>query len=378
MVHGILDMIKLKNLSWCKVLPYSEGKFGGWVSENFLAIARIADWFFSILIFLPERSAYQDPTRPYSQWTKKENIAWLQARGIISKGSARIVRERVKQFHVSGNIPVVKESTTCTTEEVLKMVHTMRQMISKSMARNINGTQVHELEALIRYFLIKYDKFECSISDARNPGWISSYNFLSLLNVPELVEKFGGLRHLWEGGEDGEGFLKGVKNELKCGLVRQWQVWVIKNLLEEKTLDRIIISNNRKKTADTVMESGEYKIYGSKKRVKQLLQNNYPISGFEISKQKGTTNKFVAYRKKGTIYTCLVKLDEGSAFNLNYMIYRKLVITVNEQELINCLSQNKPQGILLLPLLSADGYNNDQQSGRYYCSVSSNWSDNES
>jgi len=34
----VLQSVKILKLSWCKVLPYCGGKFGGWVSENYLGL----------------------------------------------------------------------------------------------------------------------------------------------------------------------------------------------------------------------------------------------------------------------------------------------------------------------------------------------------
>ena len=39
-------IIELK-LSWCKILPYKEGTFGGWIPENWIALMRITKWLTS-------------------------------------------------------------------------------------------------------------------------------------------------------------------------------------------------------------------------------------------------------------------------------------------------------------------------------------------
>jgi len=44
---GILDSIQSLNLSWCKTVPYKKGKMGGWISESYLAMARLNKWFYS-------------------------------------------------------------------------------------------------------------------------------------------------------------------------------------------------------------------------------------------------------------------------------------------------------------------------------------------
>ena len=36
---SILQEVKELNLDWCKLLPYSGGKFGDWMAENYLAMA---------------------------------------------------------------------------------------------------------------------------------------------------------------------------------------------------------------------------------------------------------------------------------------------------------------------------------------------------
>ena len=85
-----------------------------------------------------------------------------------------------------------------------------------------------------------YDEFHTSMNKGSVPGWVTSYNFLSLLNLPTVLKDYGSMRVLWEGGEDGEGYLRSVKPLLRGGLVRQWQVWLMNNLLEDKTFHSII------------------------------------------------------------------------------------------------------------------------------------------
>jgi hypothetical protein len=40
-----LDIIKHMHMSWAPAVPYSNGKLGGWVSENFLVLCKIMPWF---------------------------------------------------------------------------------------------------------------------------------------------------------------------------------------------------------------------------------------------------------------------------------------------------------------------------------------------
>ena len=44
---GKFNHIQKLNITWCKVMPYKSRKLGGWVSENYLAMAQLNKWFYS-------------------------------------------------------------------------------------------------------------------------------------------------------------------------------------------------------------------------------------------------------------------------------------------------------------------------------------------
>jgi hypothetical protein len=46
------------------------------------------------------------------------------------------------------------------------------------------------------------------------------------------MKQFGSIRNIWEGGVEGEGFLRSYKKELKNGLKPKWQIYTIKNLFQ--------------------------------------------------------------------------------------------------------------------------------------------------
>jgi hypothetical protein len=49
-ISGKLKVIKKLNIEWCKILEYPTTEtIGGWVSENFTAMARLRMWFYSNL-----------------------------------------------------------------------------------------------------------------------------------------------------------------------------------------------------------------------------------------------------------------------------------------------------------------------------------------
>ena len=78
------------------------------------------------------------------------------------------------------------------------------------------------------------------------------YNFLCLLNVPDNMRQFGSMRNIWEGGMVGEGYLRGMKRELKQGMIGTWQVLTLKNILEKDLYNDLITQKRQQKKANFV------------------------------------------------------------------------------------------------------------------------------
>jgi hypothetical protein len=56
--------------------------------------------------------------------------------------------------------------------------------------------------------------------------------------LPNVIRKFGNLRNIWEGGIEGEGFLRKYKNEMKSGLLPKWEMWTVRNLLQRQVFQK--------------------------------------------------------------------------------------------------------------------------------------------
>ena len=117
------------------------------------------------------------------------------------------------------------------------------------MSMNTKKDDIDKLEAIIRMFLISYDMVDKGLSDKEIPSFMSQYNFLCLLNIPETMRQYGSMRNMWEGGIVGEGFLRGMKKELKQGMIGNWQVWTLKNLLERDLYNDLVNQKNNHKIA---------------------------------------------------------------------------------------------------------------------------------
>ena len=246
----LLDPVQDLQLSWCKCLSYTGGKLAGWVSENYIAMARISPWFYSRLDKLSADPVFVEPSGVcQKRWLKKHNHGWLAARGLDTTGNAETLRDRVAMYMSSPDgIPTVIGPKGGPVSGTLKMIISLYVMISRLMCTNSDEGTIHDVKRSIKIFLSRFHEYDSGLSKrsseeevvTEDPTWISSYNFLCLLNLPEIIEKYGPLRNLWEGGYQGEGYLRVMKPNLMNGLRKNWQGNILKKMLCQKSLEMVL------------------------------------------------------------------------------------------------------------------------------------------
>jgi hypothetical protein len=331
-VAGMLIDIKSLNIEWCKILDYpSTDKTGGWVSENFSAMARICTWFYSMINFLFPEEEYNQP------------------------------------------IQSTLEDKQIRPNTILQLVQSMSLMIKTVMTLNHTAHDADKLEALIRFFLINYDNVTTDqLTKNDSPPWITHYNMLCLLNLPEVLRTYGSMRNIWEGGMDGEAYVKKAKNKLKSGLVNQWQVWAIESLLKDELYSEW---KDDAKESDLL---GEYKmkirqlckIYGNYLQARKAYDSGKPFSC--IQRQ---TSIWLLYRDSGNIIG--KKVFVGSHSNqLNMIDYYQITLKKETRIFNHTEEQNDTTytGVLFLPYLSKTGYPNKRDKNSSYCLLKSDWS----
>jgi hypothetical protein len=236
-----LDELKL---TWIKILPYKGGRFGGWVSENYLAMSRIMKWFYSSLDGLAsDADPWVEPAdKPQERWTAKDNRAWLTQRGLDHSGLAGPLRDRVQHYMSLTPVPPVVEMQAGPVEIVLLTISSLDDLISLVMIDEIpNNAYYSRLERKIRIFLTHFADMEDQLPRKKDlPQWVSSYNFLSLLNLPAVIRQYGPVRNIWEGGPQGEGVLRFVKPNMLNGMRRAWELSSMKTLMRKKAMDYVI------------------------------------------------------------------------------------------------------------------------------------------
>lgn len=281
-----MQSIKDLHVSWLKAEPYTRGELGGWVSENYLALARISAWVYSGLMDIANDPEYEEPNKPQARWTRQENEKWLSVRRLDSKGNAATLRERVASFMNSDDgPPSIPPPTGGSIGNVNAVSMRMFEMVSFLMGMDAHDEGGMVSARLIRLYLNSIHRLDTAMrdepSEAKKPIWLSSYNFLSLLNIPKQVAKLGPLRNRWEGGVMGEGFLRKVKPTLTSPNRLNWT----KNLLTTLVRQHSIINLRRKMEKDPTSfddhwleRDGKFRTYGSLMEIEDCFQNHDPIS----------------------------------------------------------------------------------------------------
>jgi len=191
MSTGVLESVARLHIDWCVAIPMNGIKFGGWVSENYLALARLCRWYFSMLPYLRSGPEYKDPERPCTTWSVKELRDWLRVSGHPCHGKKSELMGKVQHFLSSDEVPLQQ---SITQEVILQTKYYIKRFLSS----------YHDVDQKL-------------LKEGDKPGWLLSYNFMSLLNIPQLMECYGPMGNLWEGGYNGERLSQELKHRLRGG-----------------------------------------------------------------------------------------------------------------------------------------------------------------
>ena len=233
-------LVKFK-LNWMKLLPYKGDALGGWVSENYVSLARISKWFYLIVDDLSmDEEPYKDPEGTPKAWTAVQNRAWLKARGLKTDGLAKDLRARVAETMAKGDVPLLPPPGG-TTDDIHDLIDSMYEMVKSIMVFEVNDDIVKRADFCIKRFLtILVDCDKKVNPKKRLPFWISSYTYPCLLNIPASMRRYGPLKNLWEGGVRGERSLQDFKPlHASVGLRQGWPVQVMTRVLQKKALRAI-------------------------------------------------------------------------------------------------------------------------------------------
>ena len=151
-VQGRLEDIAALKLMWCKAVPHKQGSFGGWVSENYVALGKLIKWFYSDITEIVETEEWVEPVGPQVKWTKKQNAGWLKMRGLDSKGTAAELSVRVNEcMKAPDGPPPLTKDMEINEHDAARLTVALSAMLSRVMVSAVDpDTSPHDLEVSIK------------------------------------------------------------------------------------------------------------------------------------------------------------------------------------------------------------------------------------
>ena len=141
---------------------------------------------------------------------------------------------------------------------------------------------------------------------------------------------------------------------MKAGLVNEWQTWVITNLLKEKTFeewkdkDKVVCETNIRK---------EIWIYGNYDIATEAFNARKPVSVLAYNQRV-----YIFYCDDGKIKGTRIKLDDKIELEYGLVYYS---ILLKDKTLVFNEYDVDYVGVLLLPMLTKDGYPTNKDDVKY-------------
>lgn len=294
-----LSDIQALNLSWVKTLPYKGAKLGGWISENYLAHARLLKWFYGwVDMAMTDTDADKDNDavldKNVTKWKVNTMKKWLRVRKLVPpKGANAAALKDMIQADINkegGSTPPVV-ARGIQARFVVEMLQALQCMVSILMSAQCDTAMVETSRRYINIFLTLFARCDKALHSGDGKDkykWLSAYNFLSLLNLPAVIRNYGCLRNIWEGGIHGEGSLRAIKPHAIKGLGggENWHKQLLINVHEAQgrnQLMKTVMSNPEDKSNEvdpTSNDANRGKIHVYKTVVDALdaFKKNKPLS----------------------------------------------------------------------------------------------------
>jgi hypothetical protein len=368
------EILKGLNLEWLKFLDYKGEKFGGWVSENYLAFARVMMWFYQHIpevkpgspeIIVP---ANQSPSK---SWSNSQLIQWLKDRGLKTGGKTKSdLLKRIDEAVSNNNgvePTILKPKDKKDPHQVFRTLRALDLMLVLVMTDTVKKNETRKkMDVAVKLFLSEFDRLDRSIRVKETPKFLASYNFVCLLNLPEATERFGPLNNRWEGSKQGEGLLPVFKDLMGQGFRSNWT----RNVAEKWLVDKAF--GNLKAIHTLGVDKGDWMTTIWNARLAQSLKMKVACEEVPVVLGHGEALSVlfirgislvlaVAGKQKGRIQLLQLAQKEGTQetkFGLNYSewVISKLYNPCNferdypHKEYTSLVSYG-----LLLPMLKSDG-----------------------
>ena len=250
--NEVLKTVSEVRVDLVPVLKFKDEKFGGFVAENYSAMAMIIPWLSHIL----EQKNMEPPTtcavpdarqKPHEKWNGKECKAWLKQRG--HKGCSKLDAAGAKlavAAYFDGPpecIPdvVPNPGRDIPVDMIRSLLFYANALFCTIMLPDSEGQLArNRAEALVALFLSKYEYIDSALMPGRiDPVWIAKYNLLGLLRVPEHFLRHRHFRNQYEGGSIGEGSVKYLRRLCPNAVRDGWSRNLLLRFYRNQSLDAL-------------------------------------------------------------------------------------------------------------------------------------------
>ena len=294
------------------------------------------------------------PQKVSTKWIVCDLKKWLVLRCLPRSGKSAELKETIQDYLSNPEtIPPICSRYTCPIHVVSNTLNTMNAFIQRVMQSTYNGKLIDETDNYVKLFLSFLHEWDSNIKDNESkPVWLSSYSLLNLLNLREMMLRFGPVRNLWEGGSRGEGILRMIKHHVS-NVEKNWHICSTRKFYQHKSMERImqqLSPLDSTKTRTFADKANNIHFYDKKKNLNDAFLSGQPISVFIDN------NDDIFAMIDASIYAKF-EIGEFEAyimglyyFNVNPPIY---VSSVSINTSLKCFG-------LLLPRLSRE---------KYYCTI---------
>lgn len=291
--------------------------------------------------------------------------------------------------------PKLEERKSCPIDIVDSFIGSLLSTIACIMTRVVDDEKIVQVEREIKIYLTNLDNFEVGINTEQKKGksaiqnkiWFKKYNFLSLLNIPDIMNKYGPLINLWEGSNQGEGYLRYAKPRITDIHSVNWQLNAHTNLLNESSMNDVISCHVYHNTSHH--HKGEYikhvksTLRGSKKmfqtyqsiyEVFSLYRRNRPLSVVKV--QNGDFYIAITGGKNESIRAIKVMFQYRYFIPTLSMHFHEMNMNVSntQYDLTTLKRSDLSCYMLALPKAEINGFINVECNSLYYI-IDSNWNE---
>lgn len=233
-----------------------------------MADCRLLPWFYSQIDNLVEIEEFVPPPgKHYTQWIKKDNVAWLKSHGLLQSGNLEEVKARVQYYMEKMQKEPDIFSSSVSADDYGLFITLFVGVVGRIMCDTYTDEHIADTENYIHNFLTKFKEIDKCLGNyigededagigsskkPQGPTWLRSYNGVSLLNIPQAMRDFGPLVDLFEGKVQGEGIVTYIRPFISQGLRQNWASNALKSVYRNLSLLRIRMAM---KQSDDIHES---------------------------------------------------------------------------------------------------------------------------